>query len=270
MNIIGYALNEIRAAIPPEVLEMAFVDTDWQNTLIGTPLSVDSMIREKVIQARVIPNCNLKGGREVTIPVHGLVPQTFDNRWLVYQIPKHLTDGASIVSVLSITYGAHPDYGGAFAQARNAHQGSLLNTAIQILTSSQQIYAFASVGVQLIGENTILVKESAPIPSNAFFRVQLEHDSMFSSLPPKAWDVFAQMCIAAVKNYIYIHHRVRIDEGVVQGGYQIGALANFVEEYSDANEIYREILTQQWGKTVHSADPERMARTIGLQIGLGR
>ena len=65
MNPITYALSRIREEIPSQLLSLAFNETKL-NTF-AVPVSVDSIIKERVLVKRVLLDCNLVGGSEVVI-----------------------------------------------------------------------------------------------------------------------------------------------------------------------------------------------------------
>lgn len=268
MNIIQKALNDLHYAIPPEVLELAFLDR--QVMRMGIALSMDHQIREKVVEGRVIPDCNLRGGKQLEVPLDGLPTQMYQNGMMVYHIPKERTDGCSITSVMSLTYGSHPAYNALGGRGYSNHQSDLMSAGSALLSSSEQPSNLSTASIQLIGDNVVLVKSPTPLPGNAYLRCNVEHDAALSNIAPASWPVFSKLVEHATKAYIYIHKRVVLDQGYLHGGMNLGAVGEFVEEYSDANELYQELMTEKWGKVTHANDEERMRRTLGMQIGISR
>ena len=268
MNIIQKALSDLHYTIPPEVLEMAFMDREAIRQ--GLAISLEHRIREKVIQSRVIPDCNLRGGKQIEVPLDGLPVQRYHNGMQVYHIPKDRTDGCAITSVMSMTYGSRGAYNAMSGRGYQTHQSDLMGAASGLLSSSEQAGVLSTAAVQLIGENIVLVKSHTPMPGNAFLRCNVEHDAALSNIAPSSWPVFSDMVQQATKAFIYIHKRVMLDQGFLHGGVNLGAIGDFVDGYSDANELYQEILREKWGRVTHANDEERMKRTIGLQIGINR
>lgn len=268
MNIIQKALSDLHYTIPPEVLEMAFMDR--QAIQLGLAVSLEHRIREKVIDARVIPDCNLRGGKQLEVPLDGLRTQTHQNGMVVYHIPKDRTDGCAITSVLSLTYGGHGAFNALSGRGYFNHRSDLMSAAAGLVSSSEESPNLSTTAVQLIGENIVLVKSPTPLPGNAYLRCNVEHDAALSNIAPASWPVFSNLVVYAVKAYIYIHKRVMMDQGYLHGGMNLGALSDFVDEYADANELYQELLREKWGSVTHANDEERMKRTIGLQIGISR
>lgn len=268
MTPIEHALSEIRHTIPPQVLEYGFLDNNWRKRR-GIPLSVDHHIREKVISGRVLPNCNIKGGKEVRIDVSKLKPKVVDDYAYTYKVPKSLTDGCRIMSVLSVTYGVYPGRDAGSWQSYPSQQGSLVSTASLILESAATMPIFSSADCQIVGENTILLKGATPLPTNAVLVCQVEHTEMFSELSPRGYHLLSQMIIAAVKAYIYNNRIVVVDQATLHKGQTLGMLGNIIESYSEAEAEYQEILTTRWAKMVHSLDNGRMMKTVQLQIGAG-
>lgn len=268
MNIIQKAISDVRFAIPPEVLQFAFADNNLGR--MGVPMSLDHRIRESVIDARVIPDCNLRGGKQLEVPLDGLPTQMYQNGMIVYHIPKERTDGCSITSVLSVTYGSHSAYNAMSGRGYYDHHSDLMSAAGGMMSSAEQPVNLSTASVQLIGENVVLVKSPTPLPGNTFLRCNVEHDGALSNIAPASWPVFSKLVEYAVKAHIYINKRVMLDQGYLHGGMNLGILQEFVEGYSDANELYQELMTERWGKVTHANDPERMRRTMGMQIGINR
>ena len=268
MNIIQKALNDLHYTIPPEVLEMAFMDR--QALRQGLAISLEHRIREKVIEGRVIPDCNIRGGKQIEVPLDGLAAESYYNGMLVYHIPKDRTDGCSITSVYSLTYGTYGAFANMTGRGFYNHQSDLTNAASALLSSSESPSHLSTASVQLIGENIVLVKTPTPLPGNAFLRCNVEHDAGLSNIAPASWPVFSDLVKYATKAYIYIHKRVLMDQGFLHGGMNLGAVSDFVDEYADANELYQELLREKWGRVTHANDEERMKRTMGLQIGINR
>ena len=57
-------------------------------------------IRELVIDARVLKDCDIVGGEQVLIELNGVMPQWVEPHSAVYHVPKALTRGRSITTAL--------------------------------------------------------------------------------------------------------------------------------------------------------------------------
>jgi hypothetical protein len=67
MGPMQKAIMEVKATIPKQILELAFLSND--NPRILVKRNLESVIRERVIEARVKVDCDLMGGIQVAIPL---------------------------------------------------------------------------------------------------------------------------------------------------------------------------------------------------------
>ena len=87
MNAIEKALQDVLFTIPRELLHHSFIKRG--SSVIKYPVSLETVIREKVITARVLTDCNLVGGVQLEIPLVSLNPVYTEGNNAVYKIPKH-------------------------------------------------------------------------------------------------------------------------------------------------------------------------------------
>lgn len=268
MNIITKAIQDVRYTIPKEVLDYAFIDNELVR--LGIPFTVDQSIREKVVQERVLVDCNLYAIRQVEVPLTGLKSRKYPEGYIVYHIPKERTDNCSIVSALGVTYGIR-GYGHGHHAMRYMDGTSQLQAASQaVMDSSLDHAGLSSSKVSLIGENIIAIRENMVLPDDIILRCNIAYDSELSTIKPASWKAFGKLVEYATKAYIYINKRVIVDQAVLHGGMSLGRLGDFIDEYSDANELYNEYLEETWRKVAFSNDDESMNRLMALQISVQR
>lgn len=264
MNPLTYALKRIRQQIPREVLNLAFK----QKTTTGfsIPVSVDSMIREQVINDMVLTDCNLTGGAEVVIHLRSTVRERVEPGVHVYRIPKQLTQNRKILSALSLSF----SMSGTSAMGMNyGTNDEVLNVAKKQMASNMAIEPISDARCSVIGENVIMAEHADSYIGNVYLRCIIENDANMNHLNPKSWDNFGTLCVWAAKSCIYVNTIIDMDRGYIVGGSEIGQYKTTIENYSDANETYRDYLKTTWAKTAVLNDPEMRDRFIRLTSGQG-
>lgn len=263
MNLIQKSLDEVRYNIPREILDLVFIEQEHRNSRL--PVSVDTMIRQKVIDARVKPDCNIVGGVETTIELVNVVPEYLDIYRVVYRIPKRLTQGKSIGSVLSVGFGV----GGVMASTTMSSPGQspLMDAANGVLQSHLPIPMVSTAAVSLIGENTVLVEDNMALPVNLFLRCILDNDEELTHISQRSMLKFTQLVVLATKAYIFNNSAIRLDIGYVQGGQTIGRLREIIDGYADANELYYDYLQNTWAKVAFLNDPQQKMRHLRSLVG---
>lgn len=274
MNPVQKALSDITefGDIPAEVLEIVFSPPLHRTGFTST--SVSDQILTQVIHKKVFRDCNLVGGEQEVIPVDGLDVQIIDNYTRVYHVPKNRTGGRNIVSVNGLIFG--------LTSITNSLPGSAGNTftpqyftggTSQFLALSANNYYQSSNPLTLdnweafiVGPNTIAVKGAYILPANTAFRVYLENDKWFSSLPPRAWINFSHLCDLATKAYIY-KHRIKVNKQAISHGFEVDSIRDVISEYSDAAELYSEFLKGAWSQTAKLSDPISKANHIKAITG---
>lgn len=264
MNPIQKAISDLHQRIPKAILERAFI----KNTVFGgihTPVSIDYRIREEVINARVIPDCNLVGGTEVTISLQHIEPVFIDNYNMVYKIPKELTQNRTISRVVNVSFGQHGSIG---AMNSAFMEGSaMLDAADGLMSSHTPIKLTSSAYVSLIAENTILVRDTMRMPGQVYARVVLEADENFSHLKPSSIMDFSKLVEFATKAYIYNNLIIEIDQAELNGGAPLGRFREIIDGYSDAEQLYQEHFNETWRKVTLFNDPEQFKRHLKLISG---
>lgn len=262
MNAIKKALDEIRYNIPRPILEEAFIVQQVRQR--GLRVSLDTKIRELVIDPRVLVDCDIVGGVELSIDISSLMPEVLDAGVLLYRIPKSLTQGRSITSALSLSFGRGAASG---ISGLSSNSSALLDGLQGVLDSASPIPVVAVADVTLVGENTVLVKDQYAIPTDGWLRVLVSNDPELNNIAPASYHNFSQLAILAVKAYIYNHMVIPMDEGQLHAGMQLGRFREIVDGYADANEMYLQFLNETWRVTAFHNDPERHRRHLRLILG---
>lgn len=262
MNALQEAVSRVRHVVPLQILEDAFIDPRHRG--FGLPVSLDEQILNKVIRSRVMADCSLIGGTEITVPLDGLKTDSYDaGRLSVYIIPKSHTQGRNIINPLNIQFSR---IAGAAASGAQFQSSQMLQTARGMLSSNQPPPITSTARVRLIAENTILVENSGIIQPNSFLRCIVEHDENLSGIQPSSFHTFFQLVEYAVKAYIYNKLILNIGQARLSGGQELGVYRDIVDSYSDANELYTEFLRENWAETSLLNDDDSKRRAINILL----
>lgn len=274
--VIQKVIADIRFEIPLEVLEVAFLGDTGRERL--RPGSLDWEIRNKVIDAKVRPDCDLMGAQEMNIPL-ARAEIIYDKSGLyrnVVRIPKALTQGRTITEALYFNYiywnGAVGQFGGAVANSygsTSCGSSPLMANAGRILGSSGDDSLTGTAAVRLIGENTVVINDYMGSLTQGSLVCRVSHDSEMNSIPPLAIPQFSQLCIYATKAWIYKTLMVKLNGGYLSGGTELGQIQNFIENYSDAGELYKEYFREEIQAALFTTDNTRNSWYLRNLIGGG-
>lgn len=263
VSILNYVIDKIKEEIPEFVLEQAFFSQELYRTRI--PVTVDTRIQELVIQKTVLPDINVIGGTTIYVPLHLCEILERDYSYTVIRVPPEAIDNQHITSVLEVvtpgTGLGNRSYmtGGSASQVGAAAQQQLQSmTTMNNLTSGKTM---------LINTNTVMVEGPYQYIDHCMLKVTVGHDALLSSIDHRNSLAFAELVILAVKAYIYNKNVIAVDQGMIQGGSELGSFARIVGEYSDAREMYKERLKTSWAKVDKLNDHDTRNRLISLMVG---
>lgn len=271
MGPLAKAIDEIKFTIPIEVLNEAFKN---QNEWRQAPVSLDEKIMTKVIRPRVLVDCNLVGGITLVIPIYDLTPDQVDDTTVVYKIPKELTQNRSIVSVLSVGYtqrgfGLAGGINSPMVSITPNNMNDIMQAAQRVGDAVSTIPMISNANVTLIGENLVLVKTPFRTATIQSLRCLVSNDENLNNISPRSYHNLAQLCILAVKSFIYRTMLIRIDQAYLQGGQELGAMKSYIETLSDSEENYRTFLKEVWSPTAFMNDVPSYDRLLRLQVNPG-
>ena len=258
---ISKALQEIHFNIPNEILYNVFM-----NNANITGESVDGVILSTVIKPRVMVDCNLLGGQELKIDLSQATYQYVDGRSVVYKIPKKLTNGRSIVSALSLS---PYNYGGGSSCGSqppiHGYTGSnLMDTAYGAMDNYSQSMSGFNARLDVIGENTILVKYNGQVVIGGLLRVRVANEENMNNLQPTSYRIFSKLCVLAVKSYIYNSTYIIRNKAEIYNGQTLDGFRDYIDTLSDAEEQYQEALVNEWQVQTFYDDEERIDHHLGL------
>lgn len=259
MSAIDNAIADIHYEIPLEILKAAFLGDRQLYSSTGTRqvynTSLNDVIRNKVFDAKVLKDCDLFGGQEVIIPLYDTEFWKPDNYTTVFRVNQQRTRGLRITEILAVMYG-YPDalYGspaaGVGTYTGSMNQNSQQSAIGMMTTSMMQSYAPATeiqlVNCEIVGFNTIAIYETQIITSQLTLRCRVSNDAELNNIKNNSWPQFSELAMFACKAFIYKELRVKLDQGQLQGGIELGAFREIIQEYADAAQNYKDYLRERW------------------------
>ena len=249
---IEKALDEINFKIPRDILELAFGETS--NYTVRFKPSIDTVIQDKVLVPKVIVDCDLNGGVQRFIPINGIHLEYINNTECVFQMPADRLQGREIMSVFSIGY--YEDKVSQYIPTTSS-KNSLNMHVNKLVDSLSGTYMEMTNRIGIWGPNTVHVRERMAIEDRMVLHCVVSNAQHMSNLPPRAFLAFSELCILAVKAYIYNTLVLRLDTGAIRGGVSLGKISDIVNEYADSAELYDLYLKEKWAKKAFTADPIR-------------
>lgn len=262
--------------IPKEVLKQAFMPVRYDPTRKSryydntSPLSLDSVIKDQVILGRVMKDIDLVSGSEVILNLVDASPETINQFNTIYRFDDRATGGRTITSVFEVTYGiTNNSLIGSYSAYGNysSQSSSLLKSARDVLRAGTGMSPTSTAYVQIIGHNVVMVNDISPIQNYGLLRCQVTNDPNLNNLRPQYHQIFANLCLLAVKAHIYAALVVDLDEGMLRGGQQIGRFREIVDSFMDADTMYIEEL-ERWQKIGVLNDPIQARKSMRLALGI--
>jgi hypothetical protein len=285
MSPISKAIQEVKWRIPEELLQAVFIDGSRFGR-VNFRASLEEQMLSLVVRPRVLVDCNLVGGITQIIPLAGLGREMVDNaQWAtVIRIPKARTFGKSILTVEDVNffsvsaaanYIGSAVYGGSTTGSMfnpTASDNSAMMAAVAGVLSAQDKIPYTSTSrIDLVAENTILLRDGWPLEQEVgFLRCKLENDENMNNLQPSSYRYFSDLVEFAIKSYIYKELKIKVDVGELRYGATIGAFREVLETFSDAEQSYRDFLTNTWAKVAFMNDDYAHTRYLGMLIGGNR
>lgn len=270
MDINSYMVDYIKRAIPIEILQVAFQDPshNWRRA----PVSLDHLIMTKLIRPRVYVDLNIVGGKLALIDLSGLVPDYADSYTTVYTVPPDRLDNREIISIMGVTYAP-------FTSQYNAGYGNLpmngcsineINSVGQrIMDSHSSVPVISNALGELIGFNTVSIRDSYRLSPHYHMRVLLTNQDNLGNVHPRSFVKLALLAEMAAKSYCYTKLMVLMDQGYIVGGQELGVFRDLVSGWADAESMYIEYLTETIGRVMYTNDRPRTHRLLKRLIHPG-
>lgn len=254
MDAIEYALNEIHHEISPEALRMAF--TPQSHYAFSNSYSIEEVIRDKVIESRVIPNMDTNGGQEIDIDIEGT--HYFEELGVYYfHIPLDRTQGRHILSAYAVVYGLEG----------STHMGKdYVNVTNRLNNQIQGMQNYTGTGnIEIAGPNVLAIKDYVP-DIYRYLRGRIANDPNLQNIDRAYYDDIAELVTLATKAYIYTQYRTPLSQGHINAGAPNDVLLSEIDDFRDARELYKEKL-RLWGKKSIMQDRATHRRLMTMTMG---
>lgn len=270
--ILSKALDEIKRTIPKEVLKVVF--TDQLHSWRKAPVSLDEKILNDVIRPRVLEDANLVGGTEAIISLDGLEGIYIDNFTVMYEIPMRLTNNRRIMSIKSIGYLPYAvsfsSFGAGVGVVGPSGISDLTGAGQRVGDSASNIPPVSEANVDLIGLNTIVIRNFRRITAAYHLRCMVSNEERLNNINPRSYHAFSKLCQLAVRSHIYNEMYIKMDKAFLQAGQDLGAFKSWVDDKcSDAEEQYQTHLHEVWTRVAFANDANAYLRFIKVQVNPG-
>jgi hypothetical protein len=241
MDFMEYGIDRIRREIPEMILNLAFSPTRWGYQT--ERLTVDARIRSEVLENVVVKDCNIVGGEVVEIPLNQCHWE-YLSEGVRITIPNTVRYGRDIISVLSV---------------------ETVNRTLEPYGSQFSPGSTGIVEVYLVAPNVIFTPIN-PVNYNCHLRCTLANDPRLNNFNPKALEDLGALAVLACKGVIYNKLSININIDAFTGGNVDGRYREVVDSYSDAWEMYREMLKMKIKKIAIMQDRHMHNRLIKLGL----
>lgn len=271
MNAIQKALDEVSFTIPHELLVEAFKDDtpNWRQA----PISLHEQIKNKVIRPRVLFDLNIIGGKMIIVSLEGLAATYSDISTLVYEIPPERLGYRNLISVLSVSYmplaASYTNMGTGIGTVMPNSTNDIASAGQRVFSSQASIPPISNATVEIIGQNTILIRDKIRTTGVYQLRCHVENENNLGNVNPRSYHVIAMTCILAIKSYIYNKLIVRMGRGYLEGGQELGVFKDTVDSYADAEEMYQTYLKEVTRSVMFMNDIDTYQRFNRIQLNPG-
>lgn len=268
MNALSYAINQLRFRIPIAVLKIAFRENNssWRQA----PVSLDDLIMQHVIRARILVDADIVGGQEVTIPLDRLPYKMLDTYIALFEVPVERTNGRTIMSILSVGYlpYTYAQSGGVstISTANPNQTTNVLLAGLRVGNAMSAIPAVSTASAELVGHNVVVIRDNNRPAAPYLLRCVVGNEENLNNISLRSYNQFARLVELGVKSYIYNKLLIDIDNAYLTGGQELGSVKNYVEGLADSEEMYRTFLEEEWAKVAWIQDHVAHQRLIRMQI----
>jgi hypothetical protein len=251
MDTINHILKYIYLNIPEEILNYVFKS--------DKNLSMDSIIKEKIIVDIVLRRCNLYTGKlkKILLKESYKIKTRSDIEFLVYseyslyKIPPQARENKDILDVISV-YPSTEYASNIVGYDVTPNRASNVSEAVLDSITGDNI--FITPDVKILDNNVILLTPPQPIVSTWIANCMLKYDEYFTNLSPNAIRYVEKLGLYATQQYIYNKLRVQLDKGFLIGGQELTAIKNVVDEYKDARNKFDQVFEDFRGAAFFDKD----------------
>lgn len=240
-------LSKLYMSIPMELLTATFKPTVRKKSL-------DQCIIDDVIISYVRSQINIAGGKIIKIPLTmenatllappALATLGLTSTWSVYRIHPIIRENKPLSAVLSIVI-PYQYVGGTYpsSPAGNGGMGvTLPDIACQALNAQTFAQATTTPTPILLAGDLIRLDPPMMTHLDWLLIARVNYDENFTNMDVNIIPTFVELCIWAVKQYIYVQNVFAIDRTYLSGGQELGVYKQIAESYADAETQFMELL----------------------------
>lgn len=272
MSCVQHGVDMVmNSDIDQYLLELAFKNPNgnflgnWLNLVDQN--TIEQGIMEKVIHAMVLPSCHINGGKTEFIDLYGARVRDVGMGAVEVKVPMFMTGGRHIVNVMEVYLGNLNSVTGILGLSTTngaCGQGvmnEMLGNQIDSLNTSRAIPQ-TYTNIHMNGSNSFVIFGMTNPLFSMCAKMTLEFDDNLSTINPRCWDTFGDMCILATKAYIYRTCRRPTEEAIKRSGVALDSIRDDINEYRDAWKEYRELQSTTWTKKMAYSDTTRVMIAI--------
>lgn len=270
MSVIQNALAQIRMEIPEELLQLAFLprryDPSRRKVYVDghSPVSIDAMIRDIIIEGYVGTRINRQTGQDEDISLVNVPSEQIDQWNVIYRIPDNLTRQRTITAVKKVTYGTQRYGNNTLGCAGN---NALVGATQGLMAPHLRAGAIGTAEVTLVGHNTVQITDINRVQSDIILTCTLCHNNNFDDIPHASRDKFDELCVLATKAYIHTKLNIQLDEGAINSGANNGRIREVVDGYADSIREFKDYMKETWRPTAMINNRKQWRKIMGYAVG---
>lgn len=247
MDLITYAVERILNVVPREILRLAYIGKqDYR----GAPKNLSTEIRRKTVEGRVIIDTNIVGGETIHVDLSGLKPVFHDQYHYVFEIPPERVNHRKIMTALSVNYMSYnkalSKYLPGVPAGTGGNVSDVMSAAHRAFDSRSNIPVVSNSDVDMVSDYTVRIRNHLHTASVVQLRCIVENEERLANISMRNAPAFATLCLHAAKAYIYKELLLTLERGYLEHGQELGAVKNYVDGLSDAEENYQTYLEENW------------------------
>lgn len=283
MSAINHALRTIQFSIPHQVLQAAMSECKEFSAI-----SLEEFIRITIINARVLKDIDLVNGENAFLPVNDAIitsqgytetsafytDEYLQGREIISAIMYHASSPNAYNSSGYITTGSYaPDQPNAPGSGINCNsqygvnRGNALGKALTSINQMNTPYIpNINSHLTVVAKNTILMRYTGIVSFSGAFEVQLSNDPYLNNLSPRSIPTFSELCVLAVKSFIYNKLYIYLGQAALYNGQALNQQNDYVQQLSNIEEEYQRFLREEWSRVSYMNDSVSYHNLIKMQI----
>lgn len=263
---IDYCLRIILRDLPREILSVVYNVNAYQGLGLRTPITLEKQIENAVIRNQLIPDLMALDGTERTIPLGGLPCRILPDLRVLLEVPTSLTAGRNIMSCQRLNYYYQAGFGVRDTISQGGNVGEINLLANDILDSSSRMPCTSTSKVEVLPGNVLLADVFGLVPTWMSATVTLENDCDLTFISPMAYNRLAMLAKQLTKMMCYNLYTIELDKGRVEFAQEIGRFGDVLNNWSDADRTYYELLND-FRDTMKHEDPEFKDKWTSFIVG---